>query len=54
VYLDVWEEGERAVGCYLRCGFKKYGVLREHVRKDGNYHSKIVLSILGREWQALV
>ena len=53
VYLDVWEENERAIRCYLRCGFKKDGVLREHIKKDGNYHNKLVMSILRREWQEL-
>ena len=23
VYLDVWEENKRAIGCYSKCGFKK-------------------------------
>lgn len=51
VYLDVWEENERAIGCYLKCGFKKDGVLREHVFRDGVYHNKWVMSVLKREWQ---
>lgn len=51
VYLDVWEENKRAIGCYSKCGFKKDGVLREHVFKDGLYHHKWVMSILKSEWQ---
>mgnify|MGYP003564865090 CR=1 FL=1 len=54
VYLDVWEENERAVRCYLKCGFKKDGVLREHVKKDGEHHNKLMLSILRGEWQEIV
>lgn len=53
VYLDVWEENKRAINCYLKCGFKKDGVLRQHVRKDNKYHHKWVMSILKREWGKL-
>jgi len=51
VFLDVWEENKRAIGCYLRCGFKKDGVLREHVFKDGKYYNKWIMSVLKNEWQ---
>lgn len=51
VYLDVWEENKRAIGCYVKCGFKKDGVLRQHVRKNGKYHNKWVMSILQSEWK---
>lgn len=51
VYLDVWEENKKAIGCYSKCGFKKDGILREHVFKDGMYHNKWVMSVLKREWK---
>lgn len=54
VYLDVWEENKRAIGCYSKCGFKKDGVLREHVFRDGKYHNKWIMSILRREWKAQI
>lgn len=50
VYLDVWEENQRAIKCYLRCGFRNDGMLRQHVWKDGKYHNKIIMSILKDEW----
>lgn len=53
VYLDAWEENKRAIGCYLKCGFKKDGVLRESVFRDGKYHNKRIMSILRGEWQEL-
>jgi len=53
VYLDVWEENKRAIGCYSKCGFKKDGVLREHVFKDGRYHDKWAMSVLRKEWEEL-
>ena len=51
VYLDVWEENKRAIDCYLKCGFKRDGVLRDHVFREGIYHNKWIMSILKREWQ---
>lgn len=51
VYLDVWEKNKKAIGCYLKCGFKKDGVLREHVFRDGMYHNKWIMSVLKREWK---
>jgi RimJ/RimL family protein N-acetyltransferase len=49
VYLDVWEENKRAIGCYMKCGFKKDGVLREQVFRDGKYHNKWIMSVLRKE-----
>lgn len=51
VYLDVWEENERAIGCYLKCGFKKDGLFREHVFRGGKYHHKWLMSMLREEWK---
>ncbi|MFA5828797.1 MAG: GNAT family protein [Candidatus Shapirobacteria bacterium] len=51
IFLDVWVENERAIGCYIKCGFKKDGILREHVFKDGTYHDKLIMSILDREYK---
>lgn len=51
VYLDVWEENQRAIGCYLKCGLKKDGVLREQVFRDGKYHDKWIMSVLKKEWK---
>ena len=51
VYLDVWEDNKRAIGCYLKCGFTKDGVLREHVLENGKYHNKWIMSILKKEWK---
>jgi len=51
VYLDVWEENKRAIGCYTKCSFKKDGVLKEHVFRDGKYHDKWIMSIFKKEWE---
>lgn len=54
IYLDVWEENIRAINCYLKCGFKKEGVLRQHVRKDNVYYDKWIMSVLRKEWNRIV
>jgi len=51
IYLDVWENNKRAIGCYLKRGFRKDGLLREHVFKDKKYHNKIIMSLLKKEWK---
>lgn len=51
VYLDVWENNKRAIGCYLKCGFRKDGLLREHVFRNKKYHNKIIMSLLKKEWK---
>jgi RimJ/RimL family protein N-acetyltransferase len=43
--LDVWEANERAIHCYLKCGFKKDGLSKNQVFKDGIYHNKLIMSI---------
>ncbi|MFA4827355.1 MAG: GNAT family protein [Candidatus Shapirobacteria bacterium] len=49
VYLDVWQENQKAINCYLKCGFKQDGILRQHVKNKDGYHDKLVMSILKSE-----
>lgn len=51
VYLDVWEDNERAIRCYKKCGFKVDGILRKHIKKGKKYYNKIIMSILKQEWK---
>lgn len=44
LYLSVFEYNEEAVGLYKSIGFKKEGVLKEHLFRNGNYHNVLVLS----------
>lgn len=50
VYLDVWEDNKIAINCYFKCGFKKDGVLRQHVRRNNKYYNKWIMSFLKSEW----
>lgn len=48
IYLHVFPSNKRALKCYEKCGFKKEGVLREHVFKGGKYQDLIVMSIINK------
>jgi RimJ/RimL family protein N-acetyltransferase len=51
VYLDVWQDNKKAIQIYQKLGFKKDGVLRQHVFENGKYHHKLIMSILKKEWK---
>lgn len=53
VSLRVFQNNERAIKSYSRCGFKKEGVEREQVFKDGKFHDLFIMSILDREYESL-
>lgn len=50
--LEVLSFNERAYRCYLGCGFKEEGRLRQKVFKHGRYHDIVVMSILAEEYLA--
>ncbi len=51
VGLSVADFNERGIRCYLRCGFKQEGVLRQHRFTGGRYHDTIMMGVLRDEWQ---
>jgi RimJ/RimL family protein N-acetyltransferase len=53
VWLHVHAFNERAIGCYERLGFRREGVLRDEVFRDGRYWDTLVMGILEQEWRAL-
>ncbi|MFX1495312.1 MAG: GNAT family N-acetyltransferase [Promethearchaeota archaeon] len=50
IYLKVLEDNLRAIKIYDKCGFKKEGVLRSAVYKNGSYKNLIIMSILKKEF----
>ncbi|WP_373232189.1 GNAT family N-acetyltransferase [Cohnella sp.] len=48
--LEVYDFNERAYRCYISCGFKEEGRLREKQYKNGRYWDVIQMGILRSEW----
>ena len=53
LWLDVFETNRRAQHVYESLGFRREGVLREAILRDGEYHTQILMSILDREYLAM-
>ena len=51
LYLKVFSWNKRARSMYESFGFKKEGILREHVFKDGKYHDVVVYGMLADEFR---
>jgi diamine N-acetyltransferase len=51
LWLDVFEHNLRAQRAYSAVGFRREGVLREVIYRDGEYHSLILMSILDQEYR---
>lgn len=52
VELHVFDDNERAIACYVKCGFVEEGRLRQDVYYDGAYHDAVVMSVLRDEFDA--
>jgi RimJ/RimL family protein N-acetyltransferase len=50
VYLRVFEDNQRALHCYEKCGFKPEGRLREAHFANGKYKDELVMGILRHEF----
>jgi len=53
VSLDLFENNERALACYRKCGFREEGRLRQDRFKHGRYWDAIVMGILREEFEAM-
>lgn len=50
VRLNVYSFNVRAIKSYEKCGFKKEGILRQEIFRDGKYYDTIVMGLLREEW----
>jgi len=50
--LEVYDFNERAYRCYLRCGFREEGRLRQRQYKNGRYVDVIVMGLLRSDWES--
>ncbi len=46
VWLKTHSENERAIRCYLACGFVEEGRMRQHIWIDGRFVDRVVMGIL--------
>jgi diamine N-acetyltransferase len=53
IWLDVFEQNDRARRVYRSFGFREDGLLREAVYRDGMWHSLVLMSVLDREFLSL-
>lgn len=53
LWLDVFETNTRAQRVYESLGFRREGVLREAILRDGEYHTQLLMSILDDEYKAM-
>jgi len=54
IALTVSEPNIGGVKSYLKAGFKQEGILREASFRDGQFHNKIVMSVLKSEWKEVL
>jgi RimJ/RimL family protein N-acetyltransferase len=52
LFLDVFVTNDRARHVYENFGFRKEGVMREAVYRDGAYHSLVLMSLLETEYRS--
>ncbi|GAA0126244.1 MULTISPECIES: GNAT family protein [Clostridium] len=50
IKLQVFSFNERAIRAYEKCGFKREGVLRQEIFRDGRYHDEIIMGLLRQEY----
>lgn len=50
VSLTVYAYNERAIRCYLKCGFRHEGAMRQARYVDGQYYDELMMGILRQEW----
>jgi RimJ/RimL family protein N-acetyltransferase len=52
VALRVYEDNERGIRAYEKVGFKREGLLRQDIYREGRYWNTFLMAILREEWTA--
>ena len=50
IFLKVYEDNERAIRSYKKCGFRLEGTLREAIFRKGTYYDEHIMGILRSEF----
>ena len=53
ISLTTSSSNERAIRCYLACGFVEEGRLRQQLWSDGKYVDEVHMGVLRDEWQGI-
>jgi UDP-4-amino-4,6-dideoxy-N-acetyl-beta-L-altrosamine N-acetyltransferase len=53
VFLTVLDFNVRAIRSYEKVGFKREGIFRDHMYRNGKYHDVYCMGILEDEWREL-
>jgi RimJ/RimL family protein N-acetyltransferase len=51
VWLHVLTSNERGIRAYERVGFRREGVLRQHLYREGRYQDLLSMAILREDWK---
>jgi len=52
LFLDVFVNNDRALHVYEAFGFRKEGIMRDAIYRDGTYHSLVLMSLLDGEYRS--
>ncbi len=52
LFLDVFVTNDRARHVYETFGFRKEGIMRDAIYRDGGYHSLVLMSLLESEYRS--
>jgi diamine N-acetyltransferase len=52
LFLDVFVNNDRALHVYEAFGFRKEGIMRDAIYRDGTYHSLFLMSVLEGEYRS--
>lgn len=51
IFLTVLSFNERAIHTYEKVGFRREGISRDHIYRNGEYHDLYYMGILEHEWR---
>ena len=53
LFLSVFSYNQPAIALYEKLGFVREGEYREHIRRDGEWHSMCFYGLLHHEWESV-
>ena len=53
IWLSCFADNARAIRAYEKVGFRREGVLRQEMYREGRYWDSLLMAILREDWDAL-